>query len=60
MAWSLYFFLVTKLESAYAVATIFDDSNSEGRAKSEVIDLVKKFILLFKLLWLVFHFIMRC
>ena len=37
-----YFFLVTKLESAYAVTTIFDDSDSEGGATSEIIDLVKK------------------
>lgn len=28
----------TKLESAYAIATIFDDSDSEGGATSEIID----------------------
>ncbi|KAJ8420844.1 hypothetical protein Cgig2_025878 [Carnegiea gigantea] len=29
---------VTNLESAYAIATIFDDSDSEGGATSEIID----------------------
>ena len=58
-----YLFLVTKLESAYAVATIFDDSDfegAEGGATSEIIDLVKNFILLFIFLWLVFNFITMC
>ena len=31
-----FFFLVTKLESTYAIAAIFEDSDSEGGATSEV------------------------
>jgi len=38
-----FFLLVTKLESAYAIATIFEDSDPERGATSEVIDTVKSF-----------------
>ena len=38
------FLVTTKLESSFAVATILDDSNSDGGAISEVIDGVSNVI----------------
>ena len=42
------FLVVSKLESSFAIASIFEDSDSEGAAASEVIDLVKVPIYAFK------------
>ena len=35
-----HFIAPTKLESSFAISTILDDFDSDGRAMSEVIDLV--------------------
>ena len=35
------FLAATKLESSFAISTILDDSDSDGRVMSEVIDLVR-------------------
>ena len=35
-----HFIAPTKLESSFAISTILEDSDSDGRAMSEVIDLV--------------------
>ena len=51
--------VVTKLESAYAIATIFDDSDSEGGATSEIIDPVKNSFYNSNFLCLIFNYIMR-
>ena len=47
------------MESAYAIATIFDDSDSEGGATSEIIDLVKNSFDNSNFLYLIFDYIMR-